>query len=87
MRGWAEPKIVGRNFTSRIRPVSVIDAILAVNVLPSLYFQMFHRTMYVDNDHHLCISFMHMPITVSDFIFLRTVVYHVDRRNNLRVSE
>ena len=44
----------------------MIDAILAVNVLPkglvlpSLYLQMFHHAMYMDNDHHLCIYFMHM---------------------------
>ena len=40
----------------------MIDERLSVNVviLPSLYFQMFHHAMYTNNDHHLCISFMHM---------------------------
>ena len=40
----------------------MIDARLSVNVviLPSLYFQMFHHAMYMNNDHNLCISFMHM---------------------------
>ena len=35
----------------------MIDARLSVNVLPSLYFQMFHLAMYMNNNHHLCISF------------------------------
>ena len=63
----------------------MIDSRLSVNVviLPSLYFQMFLITLcrpYMNNDHHLCISFMHMYvcITVSDFIFLRTIVYHIE---------
>ena len=37
-----------------------IDARLSVNVLPSLYFQMCHHAMYMNNDHHFCICFMHM---------------------------
>ena len=37
-----------------------IDARLSVNVLPSLYFQMCHRAMYMNNDHHFCICIMHM---------------------------
>ena len=32
---------------------------------------------YINNDHDLCISFMHM-YTVSDFTFLRTRIYHVE---------
>ena len=46
----------------------VIDAILAVNVLPSLYFQMFHHAMYmimiIISVYMLCTC-----ITVSDCIF------------------
>ena len=47
-----------------------IDARLSVKVLPSLYFQMYHHSMYMNNDHHFCICFMHMyrGLTVSDFI-------------------
>ena len=30
------------------------------NVLPSLYFQMCHHAMSMNNDHHFCICFMHM---------------------------
>ena len=58
----------------------MIDARLSANVLPNLYFQMFHHAMYMNNDHHLFIYVMHM-YAVSDFIFLRTGVYHVDRRD------
>ena len=42
-----------------------------------LYFQMCHHAMYMNNDHHFCIS-LSTCITVSDFILLRTRVYHVD---------
>ena len=31
-----------------------------VNVLPSLYSQMFNHAIYMDNDHQLCIYCMHM---------------------------
>ena len=47
------PAVVGQTRAERrnILRVSVshwvIDAILAVNVLPSLYFQMFHHAMYM----------------------------------------
>ena len=37
-----------------------IDARLSINVLPSLYFQMCHHAMYMNNDHHFCICFMHI---------------------------
>ncbi len=31
-----------------------------VVILPSLYVQTCHHAMYMNNYHHLCISFMHM---------------------------
>ena len=63
----------------------MIDAILAVKVLPSLYFQMFHHAMYTWIIIIICV-FLLCTSSVSDFIFLCTVVYHIDRRNNVRVS-
>ena len=48
----------------------MIDARLSVNVviLPSLYFQMFHHAMYINNDNNLCISFMHIYSCAPEFI-------------------
>ena len=55
-----------------------IDARLSVNVLPSLYFQMCHHAMYMNNDHHFCIYWC-TCITVSDFISCAQELIHVDR--------
>ena len=60
----------------------MIDARLSVNVLPSLYFQMFHLAMYMNNNHHLCISFMHNHVSEGIFAtdaedFITHVTHHV----------
>ena len=48
----------------------VIDAILAVNVLPSLYFQMFHHAMYMILIMIIiCVFLLCIYVTVSDFLF------------------
>ena len=66
-RAYCPPAVVGQTRAERrnILRVSVshwvIDAILAVNVLPSLYFQMFHHAMYmIMIIIYKCNSFMHM---------------------------
>ena len=54
----------------------MIDAIVAVNVLPSLYSQMFTLCIWIMII--ICVLHVCTCMTVIDFIFLCTVVYHVD---------
>ena len=75
--------VVGRTVGIICESVSVTDSLSRSNVLPSLYFQMCHHAMSMNNDNNFCICFMHMYNCYSDFIFMHTRVYLVDRRDFL----
>ena len=75
-RGLLPSPVVGQTRAERRNILRVcvshwmIDAILAVNVLPSLYFQMFHHAMYMILIMIIiCVFLLYAHVTVSDFLF------------------